>query len=321
MVPPLVLGPIAGVLLDRVTRPRRMLILADLSAAAAVAACAVAAYGDVLSVAWLAGLSCALGLVRLVVEGLYFPHLNTMEVADLRQARGRLQSTTMLSRSAGASLGGSLVTAVGTATMFVGDVLTYLFSTCCLLRLKSADRREVHRTDRPGMRAEFLDGVRVLSRHGLLAAVVGYLLVGGVASGGIAAQRAVFLLDDAGLPVALFGIPAVAATLLAAAGAVVAPRVLARGTSPTRMLLGGELAAAVGSRGATHGERLHGDRAGGCVPRGCGSHVRRRRHQPGTRHGDQRGHRRRLLRAGVRADHHRCDAGEPARRAARGRLR
>jgi predicted MFS family arabinose efflux permease len=87
----------------------------------------------------------------------------------------------------------------------------------------------------------------VLRRHGLLAAVVGYLLVGGVASGGIAAQRAVFLLDDAGLPVALFGIPAVAATLLAAAGAVVAPRVLARGTSPTRMLLGGELAAAVGA--------------------------------------------------------------------------
>jgi len=76
---------------------------------------------------------------------------------------------------------------------------------------------------------------------------MGYLLVGGVASGGIAAQRAVFLLNDAGLPVALYGVPMVVATLLAAAGALLAPRVLARGVSPTRMLLVGELAAAAGT--------------------------------------------------------------------------
>jgi hypothetical protein len=81
--------------------------------------------------------------------------------------------------------------------------------------------------------AEFLDGMQVLGGHGLLAAMTGYLLVGGVAAGGIAAQRAVFLLNDAELPVAMYGVPAVAATLLGAAGALVAPRALARGVSPT----------------------------------------------------------------------------------------
>jgi MFS family permease len=247
MVPPLVLGPVAGVLRDRATRPRRMLIRADLVAAVAVAACAVAAWADALTVASLAALSCTLGVVRIVVEGLYFSHLRTMQIADLGRARGTLQSTTMLSRSAGASLGGPLVAAVGTTAMFVGDVLTYLFSTCCLLRLKSADHREVHRTARPRVTAEFLDGMQVLGRHSLLAAMTGYLLVGGVAAGGIAAQRAVFLLNDAELPVALYGVPAVAATLLGAVGALVAPRALARGVSPTRMLLVGEVAAAAGT--------------------------------------------------------------------------
>ena len=247
MLPPLLLGPVAGVLLDRVTRPRRMLIRADLLAALAVAACAVAAYADALTVAWLAGLSCTLGVVRIVVEGLYFSHLRTLQIADLGRARATLQSTTMLSRSAGASLGGPLVAAAGPTAMFVGDVLTYLFSTCCLMRLTSADHREVHRRARPGVTAEFLDGMQVLGRHSLLAAVTGYLLVGGVAAGGIAAQRAVFLLNDAELPVALYGVPAVAATLLAAVGALVAPRVLARGVSPTRMLLVGQLAAAAGT--------------------------------------------------------------------------
>ena len=135
----------------------------------------------------------------------------------------------MVSRSAGASVGGPLVTAVGTAGVFVGDVLTYLFSTWCLLRLRSEDRREVQRSARPSVAAEFVDGVRVLGRHTVLAAMLGYLLVGGVASGGITAQRAVFLLDEAQLPVALYGVPAVAATLLGAAGALLAPRALARG--------------------------------------------------------------------------------------------
>ena len=232
MVPPLVLGPVAGVLLDRVTRPRRMLIRADLVAAVAVAACAVAAWADALTVASLAALSCTLGVVRIVVEGLYFPHLRTMQIADLGRARGTLQSTTMLSRSAGASLGGPLVAAVGTTAIFVGDVLTYLFSTCCLLRLTSADHREVHRRARPRVAAEFLDGMQVLGRHSLLAAMTGYLLVGGVAAGGIAAQQAVFLLNDAELPVALYGVPAVAATLLGAVGA----------------LLGGVLGERIGAR-------------------------------------------------------------------------
>ena len=61
--------------------------------------------------------------------------------------------------------------------------------------------------------------------------MTGYLLVGGVAAGGIAAQRAVFLLDDAELPVALYGVPAVAATLLGAAGALVG----AAGARPWRV--------------------------------------------------------------------------------------
>lgn len=247
MIPPLVLGPAAGVLLDRVRRPRRLLIAADLVAAAAVLCCAATMGAGVLTVAGLAALSFVLGLARVVLEGLYFAHLGTLGVTDLGRARAGLQSTTMLSRSVGASVAGPLVATVGAATMFACDALTYLFSAYCLTRLGAPDRRRT--APRRGFGREFLDGVRALRGHSLLAALAMYLLVGGAASGGTTALRAVFLLDEVALPVAVYGIPAVVATLFAAAGALLAPRLHAAAVPARRVLavtvLGGALGTTV----------------------------------------------------------------------------
>ncbi|MFG1793304.1 MFS transporter [Nocardia sp. NPDC049149] len=245
MIPPLLLGPAAGVLLDRVSRPRRVLRAADMIAAAAVLCCAAAMFTGMLTVAGLAALSFVLGLARVAIEGLYFSHLMTLGVTDLGRARAGLQSTTMVSRSVAAAVAGPLVAAVGAATMFAGDALTYLFSAYCLTRLTAPDRRPTEQ--RHGFGREFLDGVRALRGHSLLAALAMYLLVGGAASGGVTALRAVFLLDEVALPVAVYGIPAVLATLCAAAGALVAPRVHARAVPARRVLSIAVLGCAVGT--------------------------------------------------------------------------
>ncbi|MFC9876143.1 MFS transporter [Nocardia salmonicida] len=242
-VPPLVLGPFAGVLLDRVSRPRRLLIVADLIAASAIAVCAVAAFARVLTVTTLIGLSLTLGVTGVARAGLYFSHLSTLGVRDLSTTRARLQSNSLLARSAGASVAGPLLTAVGAAVMFSCDVLTYLFSAFCLAGLSAPDHRETAR--RGGIAREFADGVRVLRDSKVLAALALYLLIGGAASGGVAAVRAVFLLNDIRIPVSAYGIPAVAATLSAALGALAAPRILAVGISADRVLRATVLAAAV----------------------------------------------------------------------------
>ncbi|MEV0247305.1 MFS transporter [Nocardia sp. NPDC050712] len=241
-IPPLVLGPFAGVLLDRVRRPRRLLIGADLLAAMAITVCAVAALTHLLTVATLIGLSLTLGVTGVARAGLYFSHLSTLGVRDLSTTRARLQANALLARSAGASVAGPLLTAVGAAVMFGCDVLTYLFSAYCLSGLSAPDHRETAR--RGGIAREFADGVRVLRDSTVLAALALYLLIGGAAAGGVAALRAVFLLTEVRIPVSVYGIPAVAATLSAALGALAAPRILAAGISPRQALRGTVLAAA-----------------------------------------------------------------------------
>jgi MFS family permease len=53
----------------------------------------------------------------------------------------------------------------------------------------------------------------------------------------VAGQRAVFLLDTLHLPVALFSVPVLAATLLGAAGSLLAPKLLAGRLTARRLLL------------------------------------------------------------------------------------
>ncbi|MEU8898660.1 MFS transporter [Nocardia sp. NPDC048505] len=242
-VPPLLLGPCAGVLLDRVRRPRRMLIGADLVAATAIAVCAVAALTGRLTVATLIGLSLTLGVTGIVRAGLYFSHLSTLGVRDLGATRARLQANALLARSAGASVAGPLLAAAGAAIMLGCDVLSYLFSAYCLAGLSAPDHRET--AEPSGLRREFADGIRALRDSRILAALALYLLIGGAAAGGVAAMRSVFLLTDIRIPVSVYGIPAVAATLSAALGAVLAPRLLAGRMSADRALRGAVLAAAV----------------------------------------------------------------------------
>ncbi|MGA6164627.1 MFS transporter [Amycolatopsis magusensis] len=245
-LPALLFGPLCGVLLDRVRRPRRALITADLVAAAAVAACGLAAAVDVLTVAWLAGLTVVLNSVGIVVESLYFSHLHALGVDDPRTARGKLQSSEMLSRSIANTVGAPIAAALGAALLFLADVFTYLISACCLMLLKAPDTRAPREdTGRPGVLREFRDGVGVIRRHPLLSAFTAYLFLSALATSGITTQRAVFLLDTVGLPVALYTLPAVVATAVGAAGALYAPRLLARGVPPRTVLLWGLPAAAV----------------------------------------------------------------------------
>lgn len=235
LLPGLLVGPLAGTLLDRVTRPRAVLIATDLVAAGATAACFVTAVTGHLGPLGLAGLGVALGCAQVVVHSLYFSHLRTLGLTDLAAARGRLQASELTARSLAGAAAGAVVAALGAALLFLLDTLTYLVSAWCLLLLRAPDHREVAATRTP-LRAQFADGVRAVATHPTLRAFTLFLVVSGMGSAAVAALRANYLLDVVGLPVALYTVPAVAGTLLGAVGALLAARLMPRFGGPRRAL-------------------------------------------------------------------------------------
>lgn len=244
-VPMLMLGPWAGVLADRVTRPRRALLATDAVAGLAVLGCGVAGLARILALAWLCGLTFTLSLCAIFVEALYFAHLRGLGVADLGRARGQLQSGEMLARSAAASVAGALAELLGPALLFLGDALTYLASFACLRALRAPDQRAQPLAQRSTFRREFAQGISVVRGHRLLTAYLGYSFLVNLAATGVATLRPVFLLKVLGLPVALYSLPAFGATLLGAAGSMLAPRLLERAGSVRGVLTVTAIAAPV----------------------------------------------------------------------------
>jgi MFS family permease len=237
-LPALLFGPMCGVLADRVTRPRRMLLLIDVFCGGVVLACAGAAFTGLLTIGWLCATAFLLGLAQIVLTALYFSHLRSLDdVRDLGAARGRLQSSEMLSKSLAASVAGPLVAALGAGLLFFLDAFSYLISAACLRRLRSPDRRPAVAPTRMGVLREMRAGVSMIRAHLLLAGFMVYAFAANVAGSGSTALRAVFLLDTLRLPVALYTVPTVAATLLGAFGSLLAPRLHARGLTWRRLLL------------------------------------------------------------------------------------
>jgi prolyl oligopeptidase len=235
-LPALLLGPLCGVLADRVNRPRRVLAGMNIACAAAALGCGLAALTGVLTIAWLCGLDFILGVCGIMVEGLYFAHLRNLDVGDLSQARGQLQSGESFARTAAASVAGPIAAFVGTAVLFVGDAATYVISALCLRGLRTPDGRAGKPLPRASLRREFADGLAAIRGHGLLSAYLTYACLVNVAASGIATQRAVFVLDDLRVPVFLYTIPGLVASLIGGVASLFGVRVLKR-VSPRRVLI------------------------------------------------------------------------------------
>ena len=237
-LPALLFGPICGVLADRIIRPRRMLILIDLFCGGVVLSIGAAAFTGVLTIVWLCAVGFLIGLAQIFVFALYFTHLRSLDdVQDLGAARGRLQSSEMLSRAVAASIAGPVLAALGAPLLFFLDALSYGFSASCLRALRSPDRRASQPEPRAGILREMRAGVSVVRSHPLLSAFAVYAFLLNVGNNGTTAQRALFLLDTLHLPVALYSAPMVAATLVGALGSQLAPKLLERGLPPRRLML------------------------------------------------------------------------------------
>lgn len=246
-LPWLLAGLPAGAWVDRLD-PRRVMITADLVAAAVMASVPVAWALGVLSLAQLAVVALAGGTCAVFFRTAYAAFVpRLVREADLDTANGRIYGTESAMQVAGPGLGGLLTQLVGGALAVVADALGFLVSAVCLWRI---DTRRLHpappRDRRTSLRRDVRDGVRLVARDRFLR----FFTLQGAASNfaltGYGTLLVVLLTRDLRVSPAAVGALVSAGSVGGLLGALVAARLAARlGTARAMrwlQLLGGPTA-------------------------------------------------------------------------------
>ncbi|MFD7639206.1 MFS transporter [Kitasatospora sp. NPDC059795] len=238
-LPALLFGLPAGVLADRIRRPRRALVLLDAVSALAIAAVAAAVAGDVVSIPWLIALALVSGGVSVITEVVYFLHLNQLvEAGELTRARARLQSGQLGAGLVGRLVAGPAIVAFGTATALAIDAVSYLLSAAALLTM-----RPVAPLDRPPHTGpstflrDALVGAQVLYRNRFYRVLMLMLSVPVFTGAGSGALGGIYLLHTLRVPTGVFGLVGMAAGLLGLLGSTLAGRVLTARRDPRRVVV------------------------------------------------------------------------------------
>jgi predicted MFS family arabinose efflux permease len=190
-VPAILVGPLAGVLLDRFDR-QRMMIASDLVRG-------VVALGFILAIAyrqiWLLYLLSAL----LMIASPFFtsgrsailPSIATED--ELHTANSLTQTTSWLTLAVGAYFGGAAVARFGYQLAFIFNSLSFFFSAFCIANLRSVTghfrargREDLNETHIARPWHEYREGLDYMIKTPLILGIA--LLAVGWASGGGAAQ-------------------------------------------------------------------------------------------------------------------------------------
>ena len=228
-LPYLVVGLPAGAWVDRL-EARRVMVVADLVAAACVGSVPVAFVLDALTLPHLLAAAFASGTCAVFFRtayGAFVPRV--VREPDLDAANGRLYGTESAMQVAGPGLGGVLVQVVGGALAVVVDAVSYLVSALCLARMDPA--RLGQRPARGGpahLRREVADGVRVVWNDRLLRFFTVQGAVSNFALTGYGALLVLFLVRDLGVGAGRVGAVLTLGSVGGLLGSLVATRLVRR---------------------------------------------------------------------------------------------
>jgi MFS family permease len=206
-LPWLVIGLPAGAWVDRLDA-RRVMVVADLAAAAALTSVPAAWALGLLSLPHLGLAALATGTASVFVRAAAPALLPRAVPAEaLPEATARIYGTEAAMQVAGPGLGGALVAVVSAAWALVADVVSYIASALLLLRIDErslAPRRES--PEREPLAAEIGAGVRVVARDRYLRF---FTVQGGVSNFGLTGYGALLVLHavrDLGLDAGVVGV-------------------------------------------------------------------------------------------------------------------
>jgi MFS family permease len=229
MALPLLFSALAGVLADMVDR-RRLLIGVDLARAAVVTALALLVLTGTANLALVCVAAALLGLgeaVFAVGAQSFLPEV--VPPARLTAANGRLHVAQLVFRdSIGQSAGGVVFVAFA-ALPFLLDGASFALGVLLLLAVRrtAAPAPASPPAPRIPWRTMFAEGVRYLRADRLLTTLAVMLGVANFFVTGIAAVEVLYVVQQLGLPKAVFGVFLAAAALGGIAGALLSGRLAA----------------------------------------------------------------------------------------------
>lgn len=170
-VPRILLGPAAGVFVDRYDR-KKLIIFGDVVRGVSVLFIAFAAWNGFLEI-WMVMLAAVIsGICASVFNPAIESVLPDIVPSDnMIRANSAYQAATTGADVLGESLGGILYTVIGAPLMFLIDGISYLFSACTevFLEIPKIERKGVKVT----FREDFREGLRFIWKHQGVVRIIG----------------------------------------------------------------------------------------------------------------------------------------------------
>jgi MFS family permease len=204
--PVLVVGPFAGVWVDRLCR-RPVMIWTDLGRAALIASIPAAALLGQLRIEHLfvvAALSAALTVVFDVAYQSFVPDLVGRE--RILEANSKLATTEALAEVTTPGVAGVLVQAITAPLALLVDALSFLCSALPIALIRTPERPPAPAAERHDVRRQIAAGLRTVLGDPLLRSLAGYAAARSFFGNFIGALYTLYALRDLGLGPVLLGI-------------------------------------------------------------------------------------------------------------------
>lgn len=229
------IGLPAGVIVHRLPL-RATQVAMDLLRAAALLSVPAAAWAHVLSIGQLVGVALIVSLASVVFDvGNSTFLVSVVGKSELTRRNSLTSGTFSVTQTAGPSLGGVLVQALGAAGAVVVDVASYVVSAAILSQLPRATVGHVDR-DVP-VRQAIRDGWHYVMRHPVIRPCVAMAMTVNFVCGGLMALTPLFLVRTLHAPVWLVGVLMATEGVGSLIGATVTTRVAHRFGSARSLLL------------------------------------------------------------------------------------
>ena len=201
-----VLGLFVGVLADR-TRRRRVMIVADVVRAAALASIPLAAAAHALGFTQLAIVALVTGTGTVFFDICYQSYLPSLvATGDLSRANARLEFTRSAAEVGGNGLAGLLISAVGAAAAVGVDALSFLVSVTSLLAIRKPEAPPVRADRTTTVLSDLRAGIACVLESPVLRTIAACTATGNLGHSMLSAVLLIFAYRDLHLHAATLGL-------------------------------------------------------------------------------------------------------------------
>ncbi len=226
--PGLLVGPFAGVWVDRLRR-RPVLIAVDIARAAVLTTIPLAAVLGALTVPVLIAVTLVVSVLTTCFDIAYRAYLPALVGPDdLVEGNSKLQASGSAAEFAGWSIAGFLIQAFTAPVVVLIDAASFVVSALSLASIRTPEAPPAPPAERETTWREIRDGLRVLRESAILRSLAGVLGVWRLFEGIIGATIILFVTRQLHIAPAVQGIIYAIGGVSAIAGAVLAERVTRR---------------------------------------------------------------------------------------------